>query len=396
MNDRRMQFAVGVVALGSIFVAVILMMINSPIPSGVVPWAKGSYQITIQVPQAPGVGPDTPVRKNGVLIGRVESVDDLDDGVRVTANIDDGRTLTSRHVPHVRTSVLGDAAIDFSTGPAVADPQPLADGTVIPGVVDPNPFDSIAQLGNLQDDIQQTMRALADAGNEVARLAKRVDEAFGSDQQAGRMRRFLDTTENAMAQFAQTMNSINQIIGDEPIQSARQVPPGPLVPGQAPPAQPATEGQQLRSRLREGLAQLPEVIGDARTTLDETKTMVQSAQRNFQNLENFTKPLGERGPQVADSIVAAVQGLDTLVEEFTVLAQALNSRDGTVGQLIHNPELYRNLSILTKNADTVLRTLYTLLQRLEPTVENIRVFTDKIATEPGRLIRGAVNPSVIK
>jgi phospholipid/cholesterol/gamma-HCH transport system substrate-binding protein len=292
--------------------------------------------------------------------------------------------------------VLGDATIDFSTGPAIPDPQPLTDGAVVPGVVDPNPFDSIAKLGNLQQDIQETMQALEDAGKEVAQLADRVNSAFGADQQPGRMNEFLKTTENAMAQFAQTMNSINQIIGDEPIQDARQAPLGPFVPGQTPPAQQPTEGQQLRSRLRQGLVQLPEVIVDARTTLGETRTMVQSAERNFRNLENFTKPLGERGPQVADSIVAAVQGLDTLVEEFTVLAQALNSRDGTIGQLIHSPELYRNLSILTKNADTVLRTLYTLLQRLEPTLENVRIFTDKIAREPGRLIGGAVNPSVIK
>jgi phospholipid/cholesterol/gamma-HCH transport system substrate-binding protein len=152
----------------------------------------------------------------------------------------------------------------------------------------------------------------------------------------------------------------------------------------------------MRSRLRDGLSQLPEVIGDARTTLGETRTMVQSAQRNFQNLESFTKTLGERGPQVADSIVAAVQGLHTLVEEFTVLAQALNSRDGTVGQLIHNPELYQNLKTLTGNANIVLKYVYDLLQGVRPTIDNVRVFTDKIAREPGRLIGGAVNPSVVK
>ena len=386
MNDRRMQFAVGVVALGSVFVAVILMMINSPIPNSVVPWGRGSYQITIQVPQAPGVGPDTPVRKNGVLIGRVESVEDRDDGVEVVANIDAGRTLTTRHVPHVRTSVLGDATIDFSTGPLVEPPRPIDGSQPIPGVVDPNPFDSISQLANLQDDIQNTMQALARAGNEVADLAQRVDEAFGSDQEAGRVKRFMDTTERAMNQFAQTMGSINQIIWDEPIADARQPQPG----------LPPIDGRELRYRLRQGLNELPSVITNAQTTLNETRNMVQSADRNFRNLEGFTKPLGERGQEIATSMVEAVEGIDRLVEEFTVLSQALNSREGTLGQLIHNPQLYQNLNNLTGNANIVLKYFYDLLKGLRPVVDNVRIFTDKIATEPGRLIRGAVDPSMVK
>ncbi len=88
MNERRMQFAVGVVALGSVLIAVILILINSRSHSGLVPW--GHYQLTIDVPSAPGVGPDTPVRKNGVLIGRVASIEDADQGVAMRVNIDKG------------------------------------------------------------------------------------------------------------------------------------------------------------------------------------------------------------------------------------------------------------------------------------------------------------------
>jgi phospholipid/cholesterol/gamma-HCH transport system substrate-binding protein len=149
------------------------------------------------------------------------------------------------------------------------------------------------------------------------------------------------------------------------------------------------DGQLMRQRLREGLVELPEAIREFRTVL-------QSADRNFRNLEGFTKPLGERGPEIANAMVAAVDGLDMLVEEFTVLTRALNSREGTLGQLIHNPELYRNLNNLTSNANIVLAYFYDLLKGLRPTLDNVRIFTDKIATEPGRFIRGAINPSQTK
>jgi phospholipid/cholesterol/gamma-HCH transport system substrate-binding protein len=95
-------------------------------------------------------------------------------------------------------------------------------------------------------------------------------------------------------------------------------------------------------------------------------------------------------------MVSAVDGLEKLVEEFTVLTSALNSREGTIGQLIHNPELYQNLNRLTGNANVVLEYFYDLLKGLRPTIDNVRIFTHKIAIEPGRLIGGAVNPSQIK
>jgi hypothetical protein len=64
--------------------------------------------------------------------------------------------------------------------------------------------------------------------------------------------------------------------------------------------------------------------------------VLQSVEKNSKNLEGLTEPLGRSGEQIATSIVDAVDGLDRLVEEFTVLSQSLNNREGTIGQLINN------------------------------------------------------------
>jgi phospholipid/cholesterol/gamma-HCH transport system substrate-binding protein len=420
MNERQMQFRVGVVMFATLIIGGLLATLNGPVPTEWLPWGRQSYQISIQLPQAPGVGPNTPVRKNGLLIGRVASIDDLDNGVVLHVNIDGNRRLLTSHVPHVRTSVLGDATIDFATALTNAPPQPIADGATIPGVVDPNPFDSIARLGDLQDDIEQTMHALTRAGNEVADLAQRVDEAFGTETEEGRVKRLLDTTEVAMAQFGQTMGAINEILGDEPVVAQApefNVPPNgqqllnrqPLPNGQQPlleqpPAttqpstngQPPVDGRQMRQRIRQGLNELPEAIREMRVTMEQFRVVLESANKNFQNLEGFTEPLGQRGEEIANSIVDAVDGLDRLVEDFTVLSQALNSREGTLGQLIHNRQLYENLNRLVHNANQVIVQVNDLAFRLRPVVENAKVFTDKIAREPGRLVTGGLNPSVVK
>jgi phospholipid/cholesterol/gamma-HCH transport system substrate-binding protein len=402
MNERQMQFRVGVIMLATLIIGTILATLNGPVPRDLLPWGQDSYKIAIELPQAPGVGLNTPVRKNGLLIGRVSAIDDLDDGVVVRVDIDGDRRLLTSHVPHVRTSVLGDATIDFVSQPSAVPPQPLIDGARIPGVVDPNPFDSIAKLGDLQDDIQQTMQAMTRAGTEVADVAQRVNEAFGSETEEGRIKRLLDTTERAMLEVGNAAAAFNEILGDnlldEPVPQGSRPTNGtaasmvkfqqPEVVIQVP--------QTTRDRLKQALNELPDAVREARVTMQEFRVVLESANKNFKNLEGVTEPLGQRGEQIANSIVDAVEGLDKLVEEFSVLSQALNSREGTLGQLIHNEQLYENLNRLVHNANQVVLQVNDLTLRMRPVVNDARIFMDKVAREPGRVVTGGLNPSPIK
>lgn len=388
MNERQMQFRVGIVVFATMIITGLLATLNSPLPSGWLPWGRGTYQIAIELQEAPGVGPDTPVRKSGLLIGRVATIEDRIDRIVVHANIEKDRPLFPQYVCQVRTSVLGDATIDFVTRPVPPGTPPLADGAIVQGEVVGNPLEMFA---NLQGDLQVTIKSLGDAGNEVAHLARRVDEAFGSETEEGRVKRLLDKTEHAMDQFAQTMTSVNQILGDELVDT--QQPPD----GQQPPAgQPPVDGRQLRQRLRQGLNELPDAIHDMRATMQDFRVVLESVEKNSKNLEGFTEPLGRNGQGIANSIVEAVDGLDKLVEEFTVLSQSLNNRDGTLGKLINDPQLYENANRTICNANQVVLQVNELTKRLRVVAEDARVFMDKVAREPGRVVTGGLNPSPIK
>jgi phospholipid/cholesterol/gamma-HCH transport system substrate-binding protein len=342
------------------------------------------------------------------LIGRVKSIEDLDDRIVVQARIDSDRRLYPQYACQVRTSVLGDAMIDFVATPVPPGTPPLADGATVRGDVVGNPLDMFA---NMQDDLQVTIKSLGVAGDEIARLARRVDQAFGSDTEEGRVKRLLDTTEVAMEQFAQTMKSINEILGDEPVgvpqrvEVRRQIEPS-LPPNgqQPPPGQPLPSGQplpppggqQLRDRLRQGLNDLPEAISEMRATMQDFRTVLQSVEKNSKNLEGFTEPLGRNGEQIANSMVEAVDGLDKLFEEITVLSQSFNNREGTLGKLINDPQLYENANRTVCNANQVLLQVNELTKRLRVVVEDARVFMDKVAREPGRVVTGGLNPSPVK
>jgi ABC-type transporter Mla subunit MlaD len=64
--------------------------------------------------------------------------------------------------------------------------------------------------------------------------------------------------------------------------------------------------------------------------------------------------------------------------------------------LIHNPQVYQNLNVLIHNANQVVLQLNDLTRQLKPVVDDARIFMDKVATEPGRIISGSLNESWIK
>jgi phospholipid/cholesterol/gamma-HCH transport system substrate-binding protein len=110
MNSKVVQFRVGVLVLVSLVLAGILTMLFGDLPSVLRP----SYTIYVEFPDARGVREGTPVRKSGVLIGRVTEIAFSDKGgVRLTLEIDGEVTLRRDETCQIRNSLLGDAELVF-------------------------------------------------------------------------------------------------------------------------------------------------------------------------------------------------------------------------------------------------------------------------------------------
>jgi phospholipid/cholesterol/gamma-HCH transport system substrate-binding protein len=358
MNDRIKQFRVGVVVLATSLIGGILVTLNGPALTGWIPGVDKHYQVTIELPEAPGIGPDTPIRKNGLLIGRVADIEDLQDHVAVKANIDAGRLLYQNYEVQVRTTLLGDATVEFVTAPVPPGTPPVASGAVFQGKVAPSPLSAITDL---QGDMKSMIDSLKKAGDEVSKLAETVNTAIGPDPEAGRVPKLLDTAERSMADLSRAAQTFDKFFGDP----------------------------ELMSTVREARM----TMNDVRDVASKVQSPIESIDRNLKNLEGFTEPLGRNGEQVSTSLIDALSGLSRIVEELTVLTEALNNREGTIGLLIHNPQVYNNLNLLLCNSNQVVLQISGLTQRLRPVVDDARVFMDKIAREPGRVVSGAFSNS---
>ena len=75
--------------------------------------------------------------------------------------------------------------------------------------------------------------------------------------------------------------------------------------------------------------------------------------------------------------------LDTVLAELDEFGKAINDSQGSLGQLVHNPDLYQRLNNAAANVEE-------LTFRLQPVVDDARVISDKLARNPGRVIRGAI------
>jgi len=432
MNERQMQFRVGVVVFATMIIGGLLGTLNAPLPTGWLPWGRHTYEVGIKVDKAPGVDQNTPVRKNGILIGRLKSIEEQPDGMLLRAEINANRPLYAEYEPHIRTTVIGDATIDFEFDfkhkRLPENAQPVPDGHVFQGMADESPFDAIAKFSDLKQDFAEAAHSLDTAGKEVAKLAARLNDTLGDENKEGRLNHLVETTDRAMKQFENTMTAFNEIFGDvpaAPIRTGVARPPlegRPQLDGQAPPNAPAPlnsqpvplnvqpqlntvpadgvsspiEGPEMRRRLREGLNELPDAIREMRVTLQDFRVVLQSANKNLRNLEGLTEPLGQKGGDIAGALLKVVDGLDQLVTDFNKLTTALNTRQGTIGKLLYDEQVYENLNRLMFNFNKVLGDIDDLAFRLKPVVNDARIFMDKIATEPGRLIGGSLKPSNIK
>ncbi|MFT7642561.1 MAG: phospholipid/cholesterol/gamma-HCH transport system substrate-binding protein [Pirellulaceae bacterium] len=356
MDERVLQFRIGIVVVAALIITVYLIFLFGEGPS----FSGSNYQVYVRFRQAPGVTVGTPVRQSGVRIGRVQNVQLLDNSahhVLVTIAIQNDRKLTRAEVCRIASdSLLGDAVLEFvpgSGGSPATDPTALLqDGDVITGIVSSNPLEVFT---NLEGDLKGAIQSIQQAGDEVRQLASNINSAFGNNED--QLRRIMQKTELTLDQFNSTLTTINDVMGD----------------------------QEINAGLKKSLQDFPKLVADARATMATMNTTFEGlqkvstkAERNLDNLEKFTAPLGERGEELVMDLQSTVKSLDAAMGNIAMFTKSVNESDGTIGLLIHDRELYDRLNSMASNLENAT-------DQVQPIMDNFRIFSDKLARDPRQL-----------
>jgi phospholipid/cholesterol/gamma-HCH transport system substrate-binding protein len=377
MDDQKYRFGVGVLVVASMVIAVILILFFGAAPN----FFAQQYMVTIRFDAAPGVTADTPVRKNGVRVGRVKSVQLLDeDGVDLTLELDSEFKIRAGELPRIDVGSLitGDAVVEFipptplsllerfdGTGGSPQDglldenetllaSTPMKDGDFLAGGrVAPDPLDA---LMNMQDSFDTTLGAIKIAGDQVAALALDVRKIIGSGE--GELERISQQTEVTIANFNQTLDAIESLFRDP----------------------------NLRSTLDTVATRLPELVDDAQAVLQQVDSTLGAfegvglaAEETMKNIADFTAPLGDQGERIVGDALSALQNLDALLVDLRSVAARVTSSQGTVARLLDDDQLYYSFINTLQNVES-------LTHRLQPIVEDARVVADKVARDPSVII----------
>ncbi|QGJ72296.1 Hypothetical protein PBC10988_40140 [Planctomycetales bacterium 10988] len=432
MDERVMQFRVGVMVLATLIITGILIMLFGELPA----LATRTYTVKMHFDEAPGVTASTPVRKSGLLIGRVTEVelDEEGNGVWVTAELEQDKKLRKHELPRITGSLLGDATIEFFPARNIPMVQDIiVDGTQLEGSVTPDPLEAIQDMQTrlmemfdvleeatntvnqtgvsfqeaslavqntaatidlagkefiqatdtfeeigvsverATQEITSTTVSIRDTSDEWRGVAQQVNALFQPEPGQSRVDRLLNETERAV-------QSINRAFGE--------------VDATAKDIRGLVNDPKIRENLDKILLETPRVLADAREAIARLNITLVTANRNLENIEGITQPLGERGPEIVDNLSSSVSQLDGVLEQIDGLMGNINNvlnaaltGNGTIAELVNNPDLYQNLN---EAAETINR----LLREAQPILKDARVFTDKISRHPEVIgLGGAVRPS---
>jgi phospholipid/cholesterol/gamma-HCH transport system substrate-binding protein len=360
MDERMMQFRVGVMVFATLIIAAILLVMFGELPKLI----HKEYTIDITFDSAPGVKKETPVRKSGILIGRVTRVEFTADAegrpdasVRVTAAVQGDKRLYENDVCYVQSSLLGDSALEFVRVDKPNIPNaPLADGASIRGYVQVEPAEL---MRDLQKDLGDTIGSVTDAAGNLSTASHKLGDTLDmvnkilKENQEG-LRTAVDQANVTMVSVQKVADATNELVGDE----------------------------QFQKEVRDAIRQMPPLIEDVRETVASLRTTVGKVDVNLDNVQQLTAKLGSE--EMLQRVDRSAQNLEYLTGQLAKFSRSLNNPDGSLGKLINDPELYCHVSRAVANIDELTR-------QLRPIIDDARVFSDKIARHPEMLgVRGAM------
>lgn len=409
MNEQGYRFGVGVLVVASMVIAVILIMFFGAAPD----LFSERYTVTIRFDAAPGVATDTPVRKNGVQIGRVKSVKLLDeDGVDLTLELDSEHRVLARELPRIGTGSLitGDAVVEFiphndasllarfdtnpkngildETEKAVAM-APLKDQDFFRGgVVAPSPFDAMLDMNDsisgALDSIARAGSSIENAGNQVSSLAEEARNVLGGGE--GEIGAVAAQMKNTIQNFNLTLEAIRTVFADPNLRESVAT-LSTAIPTLV------TEAQGALTQTKTTLARFEQTaVNIEGKTIEAVDKVSNEAAGLIGNLNDFTKPFADQSDEFAETTLTALTDLDLLLRDLRVtslevnkFANRLNTSNGSLARLLDDEQLYYSLNLTVQE-------IAQLTQRLRPILDDARVFTDKIARDPSALtnLRGAI------
>jgi phospholipid/cholesterol/gamma-HCH transport system substrate-binding protein len=373
------------------------------------------YRFTVNFPSAPNVGVDTPVRKNGVLIGRVAKVElrqQRNGGVDLLLEIDREFELRVGETARIKTGSLisGDSIIEFvepddrelltrfdgwsgSPRDGVLDEKEAAASQAIIGAQD------FVSKGEVVPDPLEAVGDLVGLANSLQRVAEKLDNVLTVAQDAvggtnTPIREVTESFRDTLDNINSTVNTINRIgsqveRAELPKLVASALDEVPVLFKRASETlvqlERTLKGFEEFSVSLEGLGKEFDGVGDS------VRSALKNANEAIENIAEITEPLSQKSDVLTDNVVRALANIEALAVDLRVFANRLNSSNGTIARLVDDPTMYGKVNDTLDAIRNVSGNVELVSRRLQPVIEDVRILADKMARDPGQIVRGALS-----
>jgi phospholipid/cholesterol/gamma-HCH transport system substrate-binding protein len=363
MNEQRMQFAIGVVALVSLIaLATIVLWFGD---YGRMFQAQREYYVVMD--NALGAEPGMPVRRAGIRIGQVRKVeyDDALSKVGLTIVLEGDNMLRVGDEPALKSEgILGDTYLDVAVNPRMQgkpNRPPIPSGSTLEGRPLLDFSQAVTKATDLAPAANQALQELQKASNQWAGVGERANRIL--DQNERRINIILQDATDSIDRLNTTLGGINNVLDPQTQQNLRET----------------------VANVRKTSEDLGPLVESSRKAIEQITSTTQKLDDVAGNLQRITKPLAERSDSTIKNLDESVASLNVLLTDLSALVRQFRTQDGTIQRLMRDPAIYQNL----QDATSVLADA---LAELQPILENLSVFTDKIARHPGELgVQGVIS-----
>ena len=367
MNERVMQFRIGMFVIVAGLVLTMLIVWFGESPS----LLRDHAFVKVRYKEAPGVAEGITVRKSGIRIGEVLSIDFDDqpnqpDGVVVILSLDRKVKLRKDSVAKISRSLIGDVAIDMLPGASLEalkyGDTPL-NAPEIAGDVTPDPSKALAAATAAFEKVGGTLAAIESAATGLATIAKK----------AGKIDEFIATLDTTGRDISKAAKGIDRVIADNEdnlkpaIANLRQFSDKVAI----------TFDDATIARFKATM----EKLATASAKLDAGLAEIQPV------LLDLGTPAGKANPTT--NLGQAVYWINRVAANVQLLTNGLNdgkgklNPNGSIQKLILTGELHDNLNKAVLAANEVIALV-------RPAVKSIGVFAEKLARDPGAISRGVL------
>ncbi len=370
MNERQLQFRVGLFVLAAMGVCAALILQFSDLKNM---W-RPTYPLAIHFEEIPGLQLGSPVKQNGITIGAVDEIvlDEEAGGVLVIVNIFENHRLRSDARPHVSRSLFGDSKIEFSAGRST---QFIPPKSRLHGRAASDPIQAIERI---EETMQTTLASFEATSREWQQVARNVNSLVETNR--GNLGDVIAKAVDSLDTFHSTMLVASKAFSDAgdtlkaaslTLSNANQLLSDP----------------EMQANLRKTAAELPQIAEETRVTIAAARAAIEQIGTNLDTIQKATAPLAEESDVIVRKLSGSLIQLESLLTELNHFSQALNTKEGTLQKFASDPALYRNL-------ERSSAALTVLLENAEPILNDLRLFTDKVARHPELLgISGAMRGS---